>query len=588
MFLPGLYTRCGCAGLLLCVAPAAVIATAQQTNVSNVKIPTLVNFSGSLVGADGKPLTRITSIRFALYPEQEGGQALWTETQNVTPDAAGHYSTMLGATTEGLPAELFTSGNARWLGLQVEGKQEEPRIMLVSVPYALKAGDAQTIGGMPPSAFALAGSTTSTSQANSGSAGTSPKAATTPVPALSGTGKTGYIPEWLSSSTLGSSALFQSSSGSVGIATTSPTQKFEVDSGNLLVRGANNFQKTGNTAALYLGDSSHLIQSIYGSGIAMGTYKVPEAIFIQDTTGSVGIGTTSPTGTLDVVGKSTAPIITVKQSGTGNGITASAANSSCDKEPCAAGVYGTTTSEVDDAGVLGVAYGRSTTGLNINNGAGVWGDTSAPQSGAIAVLGTTDDNSAITAINNGMDAATLSAYNQTSETGATVLYAAGGQDDNGYCYVDTSGDLACSGSKSAVVTLNNQHKVALYAVEAPENWFEDFGTGQLVAGSAVVSLDPKFTQAVNTTTDYHVFLTPRGDCKGLYFSQQSATSFVVREIGAGTSNVQFDYRIVARRKGYENIRLADMTERVNRLRQSRPGMTPVRQGRGAAPQLSQK
>jgi hypothetical protein len=29
--------------------------------------------------------------------------------------------------------------------------------MLLSVPYALKAGDAQTIGGLPPSAFVLAG-----------------------------------------------------------------------------------------------------------------------------------------------------------------------------------------------------------------------------------------------------------------------------------------------------------------------------------------------------------------------------------------------------------------------------------------------
>jgi hypothetical protein len=31
-------------------------------------------------------------------------------------------------------------------------------------------------------------------------------------------------------------------------------------------------------------------------------------------------------------------------------------------------------------------------------------------------------------------------------------------------------------------------------------------------------------ETVNTGLDYHVFLTPNGDCKGLYVSQKSPTS----------------------------------------------------------------
>ena len=57
---------------------------------------------------------------------------------------------------EGLPANLFTSEQAHWVGVQVEGQPEQPRVLLVSSPYALKAGDAETIGGLPPSAFVLA------------------------------------------------------------------------------------------------------------------------------------------------------------------------------------------------------------------------------------------------------------------------------------------------------------------------------------------------------------------------------------------------------------------------------------------------
>jgi len=61
-----------------------------------------------------------------------------------------------------------------------------------------------------------------------------------------------------------------------------------------------------------------------------------------------------------------------------------------------------------------------------------------------------------------------------------------------------------------------------------------------------------------------VFLTPKGDCRGLYVSNETQTGFEVHELGGGKSNVAFDYRIVAHRKGYESIRMADMTDRMNR------------------------
>lgn len=64
---------------------------------------------------------------------------------------------------------------------------------------------------------------------------------------------------------------------------------------------------------------------------------------------------------------------------------------------------------------------------------------------------------------------------------------------------------------------------------------------------------------MNTNVPYRVFLTAGGDCKGLYVSQKSATSFDVRELDGGTSNIAFDYRIMAKRAGFENVRLADVT-----------------------------
>jgi hypothetical protein len=102
---------------------------------------------------------------------------------------------------------------------------------------------------------------------------------------------------------------------------------------------------------------------------------------------------------------------------------------------------------------------------------------------------------------------------------------------------------------------------------SPENWLEDFGSATLANGVATVALDPTFTATVNTTIDYHVFLTPTGDCKGLYISQKSANTFEVRELAGGQSNVAFDYRIVAKRAGYESQRLEDVTEHARQMQQ---------------------
>ena len=95
------------------------------------------------------------------------------------------------------------------------------------------------------------------------------------------------------------------------------------------------------------------------------------------------------------------------------------------------------------------------------------------------------------------------------------------------------------------------------------------GSGQLSNGSAYIALDPTFAQTVNTGLEYHVFLTPNGDCEGLYVGNRTARGFEVRELRGGHSNVAFDYRIMARRSGYENIRLADVTERYQKMESQR-------------------
>ena len=116
----------------------------------------LMRYAGVLQESAGQPRPSLAGVTFSLYEEQEGGAALWIETQNVQVDGQGHYSALLGGTrTEGLSAELFRSGKARWLGIQVAGQPEEVRVPLASVPYAVQAGDAETLGGRSAADYAL-------------------------------------------------------------------------------------------------------------------------------------------------------------------------------------------------------------------------------------------------------------------------------------------------------------------------------------------------------------------------------------------------------------------------------------------------
>jgi hypothetical protein len=122
--------------------------------------------------------------------------------------------------------------------------------------------------------------------------------------------------------------------------------------------------------------------------------------------------------------------------------------------------------------------------------------------------------------------------------------------------VHVTGNLQVEGTKSAVVQTGDREYRAIYCQESPENWFEDFGEGQLASGQTHIDLDPVFlkTVTIDATSPMKVFVQLEGDCKGVYVTK-GTTGFDVKELQAGTSNVAFSFRVVAKRKGFENLRL---------------------------------
>ena len=210
---------------------------AAQDNPS-AGAPRVVRYSGRVIDAQGKPQSGIAGATFSIYKDPEGGAPLWMETQNVQADAKGNYTVLLGATeAEGLALDIFNSGDARWLGVRINGGDEGPRVQLLSVPYALKAVDAETIGGLPPSAFLRADATASkAAQSGATTSASSVRAAAAAAatsPAVTGKGVANYIPMWNSASDIIDSLIFQKTS-EVGINTKAPTATLDVNGkGNL-------------------------------------------------------------------------------------------------------------------------------------------------------------------------------------------------------------------------------------------------------------------------------------------------------------------------------------------------------------------
>jgi trimeric autotransporter adhesin len=139
---------------LVLISAFGVFAQAQQAApgfaaVSNAQAspPNVIAFSDTLSGQADGALT----ATFALYPDPQSTTPAWTETQAVQV-SQGKYTVLLGAaTTNGIPADIFAADQAHWLGVQINGT--EKRYLLVSVPYAMKAMEAERLGGLLPSQF---------------------------------------------------------------------------------------------------------------------------------------------------------------------------------------------------------------------------------------------------------------------------------------------------------------------------------------------------------------------------------------------------------------------------------------------------
>ena len=288
---------------LLIVLLCSLMSPGQQnvTTAANATVPPLITFSNVATDEGGSSLSGVVQITFSLYNAQQNGTPLWTETQNnIQLDSTGHYSVQLGITKpNGVPTTLFTTGEARWLGVRIAEQVEQPRVLLLSVPYALKAGDATTIRGLPPSAFVLAAPLSAAVSASGGEPVTGQRGPPQSGD-VTGSGTVNYLPLWNSTSDITSSVLFQKGTGSaakIGINTATPATTLDVK-GGVTIRGTLSLPATGAATATAGKNSQPL-------NLAASAFNSTSSTAVNQTfqwqSEPAGNDTSTPSGTLNLL-----------------------------------------------------------------------------------------------------------------------------------------------------------------------------------------------------------------------------------------------------------------------------------------------
>lgn len=133
--------------LLILTAVAGVLCVATSPAQAQSTPPSMLAFHGKLAAEDG-PVDGTINVQFELFDSASGGTSVWTEAHDALEIKAGAFSAVLGQSTP-ITTSLVTASRL-YLEITVNGETLSPRMAIVSVPYALKADDANTVGGLGP------------------------------------------------------------------------------------------------------------------------------------------------------------------------------------------------------------------------------------------------------------------------------------------------------------------------------------------------------------------------------------------------------------------------------------------------------
>ncbi len=579
-------------------------------------VPNALNYQGQLF-LNGSPTTGPVTIVFRMFDVPTGGTALWSETDNVTVNN-GLFHSILGDGTA-FPTNLFTAqvpwlemevngnvlasriqfqsvpyalnapaagGNELWEsdGTNVWRETGKVGVGTSNPGHALdvQSSDAN-LGRYLKSGGADAGSYVLLTSNNSRGAITlgNPSPWGVEPPDVASLVQTTGGWQWTKQLNI---------MGQVGIGTNAPTSQLDVRGDVTIDNGGSPSIFTGASpsgqryVALLNSPSSPSASGLKAGGVLVSdTYAYadppPNNLVVK---GSVGIGTANPTDKLHVISSGQVAAISGIDPSTNTntfgiyGETNSSTNGISPGNPgagSAVGLYGRAKASTSSGGATLAVLGRNdanTTTGDIAAGVfgwapGVSGGAPAAFDGIVAgVIGESWSRNAsgagVIGFNESPTGNTRGVWGEVKSTTGRAIYGRN-PSSSGYAgWFDGNlrvvGDFTLTAGTKMAVVPTSRGMTELYCQESPEVWFEDFGSGQLENGSAEMMLDPLFLETV-TVSEAHplkVFVQLEDECEGVYV-RKTTTSFTVHELNGGSSSACFSYRVVAKRKGFEDLRL---------------------------------
>jgi hypothetical protein len=293
-------------------------------------IPKLINYQGMLTNPDGEPLNGYFDLTFAIYNAPADGQMRWEETHPGVLATNGLFNIILGSETAGGINLDFSE--EYWLEIQVGVEPMSERLKFTSVGYAYRAGiadsamvavSAPTGGGWTDDGAVvrlqnssdMVGVGTTSPASNLHIKGSDPTYLTLEAPG-------GYAPgvifnvagsnKWrmlyhpsdacltFYQESVGNRMIIKDN-GNLGLGTTDPDRKLHIvgDNPRILLEGSPgnpevNFKNTD--------DASSEVWALYKHSTTgdLRFYQNGDKLSIQDSTGYLGMGTTSPRARLHI------------------------------------------------------------------------------------------------------------------------------------------------------------------------------------------------------------------------------------------------------------------------------------------------
>jgi len=501
-------------------------------------VPMTINYQGYLTDSSGNPVDGNRNMTFKIYDAASGGNIEWTEVHSSVTVSDGIFNIILG---EGTALTTNILDGVRWLGVEIGSDGEmTPRQKLTSIAYAIRAKIAESAASGSIDSDALADNAVTAVKMADNSVG-------------SGEIQNGSV----SSGDLQDGATLAEISDNDGSGSGLDADFLDGQDGSFYRNASNINAGTLNNALFsaysdlgaegYLGNSSGDLAQNNG---VLQTNLNADRLDGKHDSDFAAASHSHDHGLLSGRGDDDHPqylLANGSRAMTGHlktrGIEAVTAGGSV------------TASDGDIAAQIDLSCGDD---LHVGRHIDVGGD--ADIGNKLTVNGYIRANGGIEAGTPGSSASAGEICSQGGMwCGGTLEAQTGLHVHNGDLNVWNGNFKVWSGTKNAVVETENYGMRLMHAMESTEVWFEDFGSGQLENGVTTIHLDPIFLETVTIDEDHtmKVFVSLTADCNGVYVLK-GLHSFQVIELNGGMSNAAFDYKIIAKRKGYEDERSSEV------------------------------